>query len=92
MARKAQELENLKEGRGALARAAHDEPVFILRAMDKFAPEVIENWATRVDLATANFVNGTGNVDSTRKKIKEARALAHEMRAWQERNYCKIPD
>lgn len=68
------------------------EPTFTLRAKDRFAPDAIEAWARAVENATRNIVSGTEGVDATRDKIKGARAIAHEMRAWQERHGCKIPD
>jgi hypothetical protein len=68
------------------------EPTFTLRAKDRFAPTAIEAWAREVEMATRNIVSGTEGVDATREKIKSARALAHDMRAWQERHGCKIPD
>ncbi len=79
-------------GLGCLGRAADDEPVFILRAKDRFAPELVENWAALVERATSATVSGTGTVEGSRAKIKEARALAHNMRAWQEMNTSKTPD
>jgi hypothetical protein len=82
MATKLQTIEAANRGEGCLGKALSGEPVFILRAQDRFAPDVIEAWANKVELA-----RGT-----TTSKIREARALAHEMRAWQEMNTCKIPD
>lgn len=79
-------------GQGCLGKAADDEPVFVLRAKDKFAPQVVEFWATLVSGAVANIVPGTERSNETRAKVKEAKALAHQMRAWQEINGCKRPD
>lgn len=79
-------------GQGCLGKAADDEPVFILRAKDRFAPELVENWAALVERATIATVSGTGTVEGSRNKIKDARALAHTMRAWQELNTSKTPD
>lgn len=67
-----------------------EEPKFTLRAQDQFAPEIIERWAEVVEMATRNTVSSTA--DKSRKKVKEARALAHTMRAWQVMNWSKIPD
>ena len=92
MATKSVELARLQMNQGVIARAAPDEPLFILRAHDRYAPYAIERWAELVEKVTANIVSGTEGVDETRAKIKEARALAHDMRAWQERNGSKIPD
>lgn len=66
------------------------EPVFTLRAQDKFAPETIERWADKVEIENNRRVGAEAG--KTKRKIKEARALAHNMRAWQELNKSKIPD
>lgn len=67
-----------------------DEPTFTLRAKDKFAPKLLEIWASEVERAVVGDVSSAA--DRSKAKASEARALAHEMRAWQERNTCKIPD
>lgn len=85
MALKAEELKS-----GCFANAAEDEPVFVLRAKDKFAPAVIEFWADLVAEAVAG--TASSEADWSRRKVKGARALAHHMRAWQVLNSCKIPD
>lgn len=66
-----------------LTRAADDEPVFVLRAHDAFAPSVVDHWCMLV-----NVKNGGKDTP----KIKEARALAKAMYAWQRTNGMKIPD
>jgi hypothetical protein len=86
------EREMAAAGKGCLGKAADDEPVFVLRAQDTFAPKVVEAWANAVDAASSAIVSGTEGVDATRSKIKEARALAHQMRAWQELHGSKRPD
>lgn len=60
-----------------------DEPVFILRAQDLLAPEIVRNWA---DVAQAQ--------DVSRGKVTEAFALAERMEEWAEehRNTAKLPD
>jgi len=74
--KKADELE-----RGCIVKAADDEPVFVLRAKDKFAPTVVRGW---VALAKAAGVPS--------EKLLEAELLAIEMEAWQEENDAKVPD
>jgi hypothetical protein len=80
MTTKREAIELANAGRGCLGRAALDEPVFILRAQDKFAPDLVENWANFVERA-----RGTAT-----EKTRKARALAHQMRAWQELNLVKV--
>lgn len=84
------EREMAASGKGCLGKAADDEPVFVLRAKDRFAPQLVEAWANLVDSATANSIGSA--VDKSRAKIKEARGLAHTMRAWQALNTSKTPD
>lgn len=75
MATKREELENPI---GCLAKAADDEPIFILRGQDQLADTVVDYWAS--------LARGAG-VDMAR--VTEARNLADAMRAWPKR---KIPD
>ena len=82
MTTKREVIELANEGQGCLGKAGFDEPVFILRAQDRFAPDVIEAWAGKVEMAKG------GQTDKSRK----ARALAHQMRAWQALHSCKVPD
>lgn len=70
--------------------ARQGEPTFEIRAQDRFMPDVLEFWAAKVEAATANHVSA--EADKSKAKAKEARALAHEVRAWQVRNFTKIPD
>lgn len=54
--------------------AEEGEPVFVLRAKDILAADVVEHWA---DMATIAGVN--------REKVEGARAIAAEMRAYPDR-------
>lgn len=85
MATKRQEL----IGNGCLARAAEDEPLFILRAHDKLAPGVVRRWAEDLGLQTTGDLEAAGRV---RPKIEEALQLADNMETWQREHGCKIPD
>lgn len=66
------------------------EPTFEFRAQDRFAPEVLEFWATRLEQHVRLSVGDTA--DKSRAKVKIARAQAHRMRAWQVLNREKTPD
>lgn len=66
------------------------EPTFTLRAQDKFMPEILEMWACLVARAVTGTVSQ--GADNSRAKVKQARALAHTVRAWQVLNNSKIPD
>lgn len=82
MTTKAEALALAEKGEGCLGKALPSEPVFILRAQDRFAPDLIEAWSHKVDVAKG----------APTTKAKKARALAHQMRAWQEMNGSKVPD
>lgn len=75
---------------------AQGEPVFVLRGQDALAPNAIEAWARSLEAAERqawtrlNF-NRLGDFEPS-YKVKEARAIAHDMWAWQERNFSKVPD
>src|ERR1700730_3563327 len=70
------ERELAAKGEGCLGKAADDEPVFILRAQDIFAPDLVREWA---DLAE----------ECAPEKAREARALAALMEDCPTR---KLPD
>jgi len=61
-------------------KIGEDEPVFLLRAKDQFAPQVIREWAALVkqsgDIELANHVY----------------IWAERMIIWQLNNGCKVPD
>lgn len=63
---------------GCWAKAADDEPLFVLRAQDMLAPYVVEVWAAEA----ARFGVGA-------EKVAAARRLAGMMRDWPGR---KLPD
>lgn len=64
--------------RGCIAKASDDEPVFVLRAQDLLAPQLVRLWAERADL------HGCGP-----EKVEEAYKLADAMERWPNR---KFPD
>jgi hypothetical protein len=53
------------------AKAADDEPMFVLLARDPLAPLVVQKWAT--------LAKGKG---ADLAKVKEANACAEQMRKW----------
>jgi len=58
-----------------------DEPVFLLRAKDKFAPKIVRMWAHEVMTETDD--------EELAQKIH---AWADEMEAYQKVHGCKVPD
>lgn len=65
-------------GEGCLGKAADDEPVFVLRAQDMLAADLVDTWATQAHVAGCKW-----------DKVREARELAQAMREWPRR---KNPD
>jgi len=78
---KEETLREALEGRGCLGKAKPDEPVFVFRAQDELAPEIVRDWA---DIVATHDPNSS--------KAHAASKLADEMEAWQEKNGCKMPD
>lgn len=66
------------EGVSCFEKAGDDEPVFVLRAKDVLAPEVVRDWAERARSAGVNP-----------DKIVEALNVADKMELWQDKH---IPD
>ena len=59
-------------------KAADNEPLFVLRAQDQLAPDLVDRWAS--------ILRAEGGNEA---KVAEARALAAAMRAWPTK---KLPD
>lgn len=72
------EREMAAQGKGCLGKAADDEPVFILRAQDMLAADLVDKWAIDAQLLGCNW-----------DKVREAKELAQAMREWPRR---KNPD
>jgi hypothetical protein len=73
-----QEREAAARDEGPLGKAADDEPVFVLRAQDRFASSRVRDWAF--------LCRGAG---VSEVKIKEALELSYAMDRWPTK---KIPD
>ena len=67
-------LAEVAEGKGCLGKAALNEPVFVLRAQDIHAADLVEKWAIWA---------AAGGCDPD--KVQEAHAIAAEMRNWPHR-------
>lgn len=63
---------------GCMAKAAEEEPVFVLRGQDKLAPGLIRQWAAQAHALGMNYA-----------KVGEALKLADQMEQWPTR---KLPD
>lgn len=72
--------DELARADSCLNRAADDEPLFVLRAQDRFAAFLVEQWA---DMASRI-------ADTPHDKVIEALQIARDMRAW--RGPHKLPD
>ncbi len=70
-----------REGVPEYEKADLDEPLFVLRAQDSLAPEVVQLWALNAGM------RGVPQV-----KVEAARACAERMRQWQELHGSKVPD
>lgn len=75
-------MSNTKEkGVPTFDKALPDEPVFVLRAQDMLAPEIVREWAYRARKE---------GVDP--EKVDAARRVADQMEDWQINNTKKKPD
>ncbi len=74
---KAEEL----KAQGCLNKAADDEPIFVLRAQDRFAPGIVREWARRA-----------GDEGTSNEKVDAAYDLASQMEEWAKANGSKTPD
>lgn len=61
-----------------------DEPVFLLRAQDKLAPEVVRNWAW--------MLRSRSNDQAAQAMATMAMKQSEKMEAWQRAHAVKMPD
>jgi hypothetical protein len=71
----------LDDGRGCLANAHEDEPVFVIRAKDVCFQAAISRW---LEVAQRHGVDG--------EKIAGAERILQRAQVWQSKNGTKIPD
>lgn len=62
-------------------KAANNEPVFVLRAHDPLAAELVVMWAARYKLAKGDWLRMTVE---QRQKFNDALQVAREMQQWQD--------
>lgn len=84
MGTKAEELVD-----GCFARAAADEPLFVLRARDPLAPQIVRKWADRFRTAHLNHNTQGRALAKAILKYEDAMDTASKMEAW---NSKKLPD
>jgi len=73
-----------------LLKAGDDEPIFVLRSTDVLAPDIVDEWATRLGICARSLPIAAQ--DRAHAKIAEARDLADAMRVWQREHGAKVPD
>jgi hypothetical protein len=84
--------EELESTTGCLAKAADDEPIFILRAHDMLAPEIVRAWVAAVSRRHMVGHGWEQPRPHLLNKLSEAEDLARRMEAWQQKHGCKVPD
>lgn len=65
-------------GEGPLAKAADDEPVFLLRGQDNLAAELVGKWATLASVMVPSVDEGSRFAI----KVAEARQISDAMHHW----------
>ena len=71
-------------GPSCLTDAADDEPLFVLRANDELAPEIVERWAVAY---RQRKINEGAYGNAQQNKFQDALQLAQEMREWK---MCRV--
>lgn len=74
-------IAGLDKGRGCLANAHEDEPVFVLRAKDVCFQGAVSRW---LEIARRHGVN--------HDKIEGVERILQSAQVWQSKNETKIPD
>lgn len=74
---------------GCFAKAALDEPLFVLRAQDKTAPALVRAWAERFRQHHVKIGSSGFQLASAINKHTEALQVAEAMEKWATR---KMPD
>lgn len=74
-----------------LKTVPEDEPVFVLRAKDRYAPATVASWAS---IVSQPVNKNTPATPKSLKKAHNAMQLVKEMKEWQEHrnDQVKIPD
>lgn len=83
------------KGEGCLGKAADDEPVFVLRARDIYAPSAVRAWALQLGPGIPKPTTKQEAIEYEKKvnpKFKEAMEVANTMADWQRINGSKTPD
>ncbi len=62
-------------------KIGEDEPVFLLRAKDVLAPEIVYAWAMRLDV-----------MGGDKELVEHVKDWSSKMRKWQQDNESKVPD
>ncbi len=70
-----------RQGVPEYEKAELDEPVFVLRAQDQLAPEIVGLYALSAIRARVS-----------QEKVSGVRKCESAMRAWQAIHGCKVPD
>lgn len=75
-------LEAALRGEGCLGKAADDEPVFVLRAQDALAADLVDKWAIYTTVAMPSV-----GAEASGHKVTEAKQIAEAMRSWPVRKH-----
>jgi hypothetical protein len=75
---------NELKGPSCLTSAADDEPVFVLRANDELAPDMVRRWATKYyeSKMDEKYTHTQEEIMKIAAKYEEANTLARQMEEW----------
>ena len=84
--------DQIEKGDSCWNKVGTGEPLFILRAQDQFAPELVERWADLLAGAVTLSTAAPDVINQQTRKVENARLLATDMRAFQAKYGSKVPD
>jgi hypothetical protein len=76
--------DELTNPNGCLNKAADDEPIFVLRANDVIAANIVRRWADGYLIEKREHSADGCLTKAQLEKAKEARGLANQMDAWRD--------
>jgi hypothetical protein len=89
MATKCEEIARLSKKDGPLFKASEDEPIFVLRAQDKFFVPLVRLWIELVEMDAPD-----PPTEAVAQKVMEVVELANAAVIWQaqHKDRVKVPD
>lgn len=78
----ATKIVNILDPRSCFNKAADNEPIFVLRANDRTAADMVLLWAQRYVMEKGGRNGWSGMTEDQQAKYKNALAVVEEMKLW----------